>query len=126
MRTRWWVVLGIGVVVGFLGEEVAGGWRLQPRGRAETLREFLAWRPGEQRFAEVEVGGKAGVLAVGPMGGLLSSGPSVYVYDGSGKLVDWTADEGDDSAFDGRWDVGKAWRGGMTRAEVERVAASEP
>jgi len=34
---------------------------------------------------------------------LLPSGSSAYVFAQSGQLVDWSADIGDDSKFDERW-----------------------
>src|SRR5262245_38358579 len=34
---------------------------------------------------------------------LASSGPAVYVFDRSGRLVDWSGDMGDDSRFQQKW-----------------------
>lgn len=33
----------------------------------------------------------------------LSSGPSAYVFDETGRLVDWTSDMGDDPVFANPW-----------------------
>jgi len=35
--------------------------------------------------------------------GFLPSGPACLVYDASGRLVDWTMDEGENSCFQRKW-----------------------
>lgn len=129
-RRRWvrWVGVCVVLVGGVLGMEVAGHRAVAPQGKFSTLRGFLAWRPGEERFAMVGVGGRRHVIALGARSSwlLLSSGPSAYVFDDAGALEDWTADMGDDNRFEGRWGVIEAFRSGrVTRREMEGVAATE-
>lgn len=128
-RFRGIIIFAV-LIGGCLTTEIVSQRRLRPTGRATTLQEYLAWRPSAEQFSAVDVAGNQHVIAYGPMSSwlLLSSGPSAYVFDGSGRLVDWSSDIGDDSAFDERWSAQRSrGRGGsLSRGEVERIAATRP
>lgn len=129
-RFRGIILLAV-LVGGCLTTEYASRRRVRPTGRAGTLREYLAWRPTAGRFAAVTVGGgEEHVIAYGPASSwlLMSSGPSAYVFDEKGRLVDWSYDIGDDPTFDGRWSAQRSCGGGrvLSRGDVGRVAATQP
>jgi hypothetical protein len=108
---KWFVPLAVLVLA-------AGGWvalmshdarRLRPPG--DSLADFLARGPEPRQWRAVRARGREYLVACGPMRHVLTfpSGEAVYVFDGAGRLVDWTIDDGDDSAFQRRW-------GGLQRA----------
>jgi hypothetical protein len=68
-----------------------------------TLEQFLRWRPQTERVLVVSADRKEYLCVLGSKAGLLASGPSAYVFDGSGSLVGWTADAGDDPTFRNKW-----------------------
>lgn len=43
-----------------------------------------------------------------PPADVLQSGPPVFVFDSTGRLVDWTSDSGDAPSFTARWDKWRA------------------
>ena len=47
------------------------------------------------------------IVSMGPLG-FLASGSAMLVYDGEGKLIDWTGDEGENGRFQRKWS--KVWR----------------
>jgi hypothetical protein len=103
--------------------------RLNPTGRFSTLGGYLAWRPSSQRFATTDVNGRRCIIAYGPGRSwlLLSSGPSAYVFDNTGRLVDWSSDIGDDSAFDDRWSAQRAYGPNqISRTQVQSIASTQP
>src|SRR5436190_17451546 len=103
-RLRGLIIVAV-LIGGCVAAEYISHRLANPSGHVSTLREYLAWRPSAEQFAAVDVNGKAYVIAYGgPTSSwlLLSSGPSAYVFDDTGRLVDWSADIGDDPTFDGR------------------------
>lgn len=96
------VVLAVLVLVGL---EFAFSVRAQPPRRTADFRSFLEWHTSCDRFAFVpDRQGEEYLIAYGPTSGLLlASGPSAYVFDRDGRLVDRSSDIGDDSAFRQRW-----------------------
>lgn len=125
-RVRWGIILGV-LIGGCLTVDLALHRRADPTGRASTLGEFLAWHPSAEQFALAEINGQQYVLAYGPAGRTLPSGPAGYVFGPDGKLVDWSGDIGDDPAFDDKWSAQRA-RGTRTlsRSEVATMAATRP
>jgi hypothetical protein len=120
-----WLILAMVLIGGAVAVEYAAHRRVVPAGRGETLGAFLAWRPRVGAFVVVEDDGTRGgehLLAYGPRNSilLLSSGPSAYVFDRAGKLVDWSPDIGDDPVFSQRWGAQQAGRirQVLTRAEA--------
>jgi hypothetical protein len=120
-----WLILAAALIGGCVATEVACYRRIVPDGRAATLAEYLAWRPSAAEFAVVETSGMEHVIAYGPSRSLmLASGPSAYIFDDTGRMVDWSPDIGDDPAFDERWTAQGRGDGRVKREEVERLADS--
>lgn len=67
----------------------------------EGFEQYVAWHPHTTRFAVRVANGGEYVEAQGPLVG--GSGPSCYVFDRSGRFVDWTFDSGDDPAYREKW-----------------------
>ena len=98
-----------------------------PPEHVRTLRDFLAEMPAPAQAEIFDRGDKEYLRLTGPVDlwAMLAvkSGPPAYVFDGSAKLADWTADVGDDGAFNERWegfkvrsiDMGKAMNWGRER-----------
>ena len=130
MKRRRALILLAGLIGLCVTAEFVGRRRVDPAGRASNLREYLAWRPSANRFAIVDVKGDPHLVAYGPKSSplLLSSGPSAYVFDRAGRLVDWSPDIGDDSAFDGTWDAQRSAQRAETssRSDAERFATTRP
>lgn len=125
-RFRWIIILGV-LIGGCFTVNTVLHRRADPTGRASTLSAFLAWRPSADQFALSEINGEQYVLAYGPAGRTLPSGPAGYVFGPDGKLVDWSWDIGDDPAFDDKWNAQRA-RGtrALPRSEVATMAATRP
>jgi hypothetical protein len=68
-----------------------------------TLATFFDWQAVTRRAAVKELGGTEHMIPLGPLGRRLASGPPAFVFDKSGKLVDWSTDSGDDAEFEKRW-----------------------
>src|SRR5438093_1112284 len=103
-RNRWFIIAFV-VIAGCIVTEYVSHQRVVPPDHVKSLAAFLEWRPSINEFTVVNVNGSEHVIAYGPWSGilLLPSGPSAYVFDRSGKFVDWSSDIGDDSVFDNRW-----------------------
>jgi hypothetical protein len=82
-------------------------WRLirrtNPPQGVTDIHTFMKWRPETQQFVILQTINGEYLMANGEMRGTLPSGPSAYVFDRSGQLVDWSPDIGDAPAFDQRW-----------------------
>lgn len=69
------------------------------------VEPFLEWRPGTNEFHFVRTkDGSEHLMATGasrPFG----SAPSAYIFDRTGRLIDWSRDIGDDPDFDERWNA---------------------
>src|SRR5690349_5783774 len=122
-RLRGLIIIVV-LIGGCLTAEYISHRRVNPTGRASNLNEYLA-----EQFAAGEANGKPHVIAYGSMSSwLLSSGPSAYVFDDTGRLVDWSSDIGDDPRFDARWGAqqSRSTGGTLSRGEVQRLAATQP
>jgi hypothetical protein len=93
----------LGLLGAGIGTEVLCHHRTVPPSGLQTLDGYLSWRPNSDRFLIHSIGGKEFLEALGPGGGVLPSGPAGYVFDRSGRMVDWTHDSGDDSGFQQKW-----------------------
>ena len=130
MKRLCGLIIVVVLIGGYLTAEFVSHRRVNPTGHASNLNEYLGWRPSAEQFAAVEVDGKPHVIAYGPMSSwlMLSSGPSAYVFDDNGRLVDWSSDIGDDPQFDERWSAQRSRGAGRTlsRGEVQRLSGSRP
>jgi hypothetical protein len=101
-RFRGLIILAA-LVVGWLLTERMLYERTVPPRSVTTFAAFARWQPSPRDIEIIQQGGKDYLLALGPGGGLLPSGPSGYVFDRSGRLVDWSSDTGDDPRFQSKW-----------------------
>ncbi|MCZ6690604.1 MAG: hypothetical protein O7H41_13490 [Planctomycetota bacterium] len=92
------VLVPLGMVGGWLGYIQWCWYRVTPPNAVKTLDQFLEWRPRTTAFHKIQIkDGSEFVFARGPsvMPGMLASGPAIYLFDESGRFVDWTGDSGD-------------------------------
>jgi len=98
-RTVWLVVIAL-VAVAFgavvYGMALRGYYRAVAPPPGIGIQE-LSGQVGLVRIREAEREGSVFYLAEGklPPGYVLASGPPVYVFDSSGRLVEWIEDSGD-------------------------------
>lgn len=88
-----------------IGAAVLGGWifidfrdlqSLAPPPNANTLASFAEQMPAPKRVAQVDDDGVPKIVWVGDTAKwALVSGPPCYVFDASGKLIEWNASTGD-------------------------------
>lgn len=79
---------------------------LRPPQGATNLAAFLQARPESGPISRFVHAGNAHIKVVGRPGGTglsLPSGPPVYIFDTSGRLVDWCGDLGDNEEFLRKW-----------------------
>jgi hypothetical protein len=70
--------------------------RLSPPPGVNTLIEFAAVMPPPRRLAMVNVAKEERIVWIGESGTWsLPSGPACYVFDRSGRLLEWSAETGD-------------------------------
>jgi hypothetical protein len=99
-RVRGIIIAGL-LIAAWIATERVLYRRTVPRANVRDIDSFLQWRPGTRQFAVLADGRH--LIATGAASSVLPSGPSGYVFDRSGRLVDWSADIGDDPKFDGKW-----------------------
>jgi hypothetical protein len=89
-----------------------GGWvaferiersRNTPPATVQTFDDYMKWQTKHRNVQEWQSDGEWYVLMSGPGTGVLPSGSTVYVFDSTGRMVDWTLDGGDDSRFQKKW-----------------------
>jgi len=111
---RWGgVIFFVLLVVAWWTTEKLLHYRVVPPPGVMDVRSFLQWRPSTEPFT-ILVGDDPHLLATGAWAGLLPSGSSAYVFDRTGRLVDWSPDVGDDDAFDKKWRAQESLGGGNT------------
>ena len=91
------------VFAAYVAIEVICQCRAKPPATVRNLEQYLGWQTRHRRAELQDVGGQTFVVMHGPLAGLVPSGPPVYVFDSTGRLVDWTTDSGDDPRFQGKW-----------------------
>ena len=87
----------------YIAVEVICQCRAKPPATVQNLEQYLGWQTGHRRAELQESGGQTFVVMHGPLASLVPSGPPVYVFDSTGRLVDWTTDSGDDPRFHEKW-----------------------
>jgi hypothetical protein len=78
-------------------------WRATPPASMRTFDDFLAWQTKSRWLGLTQENGETFIVARGPDAGTSQSGPTVYVFDSSGRYLDWTTARGDDPPFDQKW-----------------------
>lgn len=127
MKRYRWIILAVLLFASWLLAEYLMHRRVVPPKNVTSLQTFLAWRPSTEHFAVTRTDGDEHLIAYGPNGALLPSGPSAYVFDSSGHLVDWSADVGDSPRFDEHWQSQRS-RGGprLSRQEAANWPTTRP
>jgi hypothetical protein len=105
------IIIFVLLVVTWLTAEWLLKRRTVPPRTVNDLASFLQWRESPRRIEVFERVGNEYLIATGPGGAALPSGPSGYVFDRSGRLVDWSSDMGDDWRFRDKWFPPPAWIG---------------
>jgi hypothetical protein len=83
-----------------------------------TLHTFFDWHPATKWTAMKSAADEEYLILIGPLRGILPSGPSAYVFDKTGELVDWETDVGDSVRFERCW-LPWSW------IPIDREAAAE-
>ena len=105
--------------------------RNTPPATVQTFDDYMKWQTKHRDVQEWQSNGQSFVLMSGPNAGVLPSGSTVYVFDSSGRMVDWTLDGGDDSRFQKKW-YGEGPKWGERLHEItldearRRFAATRP
>lgn len=90
-----------------------------PPAAVRTMDEFLDWKKGSVKGrGTFESGGVTYTVILGPPARYLASGPSAYLFDPTGNLVDWTADMGDLYTVTHGFD--------LTSGQVKNIKRDEP
>jgi hypothetical protein len=78
-----------------------------PRTIGQSFEGFLQSKRTPRKIEIIEMANQKFVFVTGAWTPLylvtIPSGPPCYVFDSSGRLVDWTGDVGDDSRFVKKW-----------------------
>src|SRR5262245_55530699 len=79
--------------------------RFRPPADVRTLADFQMTMPPAEGCEVRRRDGHRYLSVYGPMRAIwtAASGPSAYVFDESGALIDWTSDSGDDGVFKYDW-----------------------
>ena len=111
--THWRSYLAIVLVllIPFISWLSFAAWTIRqiaPDENAQHLKEFLESMPLIEGIYSRQSGGTTYLQVEGtlPSWLLLPSAPPMYIFDTTGKLVDWTGDYGEDPAFRRRWPLG--------------------
>jgi hypothetical protein len=91
--------------------------RTVPPTKVTDINSFLQWRRPTRDPVVVQGPGGEHLLVMGPGGGVLPSGPSAYVFDCRGHLIEWSSDIGDDNGFQQKWQPSKPVRQ-LTPSEI--------
>jgi hypothetical protein len=92
-------------VVYFLACRLSCERGVRPPAGVATIEAFVRSMPAPQKLARVSRFDPVQYVWLGPLSASwnlfsVPSGPPCYVFDGSGRLVDWSRDVGDDHHLD--------------------------
>lgn len=103
MRRFVWLLIPVGLFAAVLVYDVVCASQVTLPPDVTTLDTYLAWQPGDHTGVIRHRGDAEYLVVFGPLVGFVSSGPAAYVFDKSGRLVDWTVDSGDSFSFQQKW-----------------------
>lgn len=85
------------LIAGYLWESRREKLALMPPPGVETITDFAARMPAPRRLELVQQGGRDYLVWFGETSGPIDipSGPSCYLFDADGKLLDWQLETGD-------------------------------
>jgi len=120
-------VIVILLAMGYMAAEIHWTRINSPIGKFTTVAGYLAQGRMPSRVEVCSIRGGDFWVAFAPMdsGLALPSGPAAYVFDDQGRLVDWSADTGDDSRFTNNW-PSKAMTPGSIEDLTRLAAGSAP
>lgn len=109
LRKGWFwnaMVFG-GLAFGWLGSEFRWARINCPLGKFSNVEGYLASGRPPSRVTKVVVDEGEFFIAYSPLDFrmALPSGPAAYVFDRSGRMVEWTPDTGDDGSFQQDWQM---------------------
>ena len=121
------------MLVGFCGTVVVADslYRISvmPPAHVLTFEDYLAHMRPPRWLERVEREGETYVVAYGNSNQVLAamsmfpSGPPAYLFDARGRLVQWSADSGDDAVFQEYWMAGS---NKIDLAEARRLTSRVP
>ncbi|MDC0937201.1 hypothetical protein OAS39_13030 [Pirellulales bacterium] len=112
------VLLVISLPAGWLVSEARWSRINNPNGKFTNVDDYLAQSRQPNRVTKVSRDGKSYFIAYGPLDGrwlAMPSGPAAYVFDESGRLVEWWGDIGDEDNY------GKIWSLPQDESSVEEL-----
>jgi hypothetical protein len=124
-RPRWWIPALLFIpLLWFLGNliywEHEAHRQLEPPPNVTSLREFVAWKGPAATYWIIHDRGLVIARVQFHESDRLASGPAAYVFDSTGKLVDWTEDDGE--GFYQHWPFPTAQDAAPAADAVEFVA----
>lgn len=89
----------------YLGSVIYNGERTVPRG-VETIQDFYRRYGNPPAVESFSINSRGYYRVTGEIAAPLAfpNGNPVYIFDASGRLVDWTGEVGADADFRARWD----------------------
>jgi len=90
---------------GWLLSEIRWARINNPDGKFTNVREYIVQGRQPSRVTKVQREGGTFFIAYSPMDTWLAlpSGPAAYVFDGTGEMIEWSRDIGDDPDFQKKW-----------------------
>ena len=86
--------------------------------QVSSWAEYQTSLPPAESYWIIKAGDEEALMTHGPVATLtVPSGPPAYVFDQSGRLLDWTLDMGDDPGFRRKWPMTGANEVGRQEAE---------
>jgi hypothetical protein len=92
-------------VLAWLFSEIRWARINDPHGKFTNVTEYVAWGRHPGHVTKIKRQGEVFFIAHSPMDVWLAmpSGPAAYVFDKSGRMIEWSRDSGDDPGFQNRW-----------------------
>jgi len=89
----------------WIGYTFTAAQRAVPPPDVRRWEDYLAEMPQPRSFMLIQMfTGEEFLLAVGPKPKTpFAKGPPMYVFDREGRMIDWTADSGEDADFTKQW-----------------------
>jgi len=113
-----WLAIAVTLCAALLAYDAQMHRRLVPA-EGLTLEAFFDWQPNSDSAVVRDSAGSEHLIVFGPFAGVLPSDRSAYVFDKSGKLVDWESDIGESVRFK------RHWRPFGQRTKIDRQSARE-
>ena len=101
----WFVIMV--PMCGWIISEIRWARINNPEGKFSNVADYIVHGRQPSRVTKVEKQLKTFFIAFCPMDTWLAvpSGPAAYVFDETGKMIQWSRDTGDDARFQKQWPV---------------------